>query len=286
MYKVFWREPEGNFLTKKGSLGKPLKRRRKMPKILKKHEHIDNLRKYSSLEVLKAIRNIDRIPVPASEADNKKKKLVSNLELIKDIYGAEKEMDSAGTVGLTVSLKQLKVSKLPEPIWERMGTVRGEVYVVGSIMDGSGRLSDFKTQLFRGIRENSFLPLGTGGMLVGTIIAPRWFVDIHMVVMESDSEYRRMGEIMEKAREDSQLDKILDYAGSLSLFDPTNITKVVTGVKLFYDLLTSYLVNNGDDYLGTIHDFYLKHQAFGQGEFPLKKYGDIEAAYSIELTEI
>jgi hypothetical protein len=259
----------------------------KMPNELK---HVGELSKFSGGELLKALQNIDKIPVPTvgeSYENDEKKKLESNLELIRHINGAEEEIARQGNIGLTISLKKLKLGKIPEPIWERLtNSLSGEVYVVGTVLDGSGKSFEFKTQLFRGMKDDQELPLGSGGLLVSYLVDPRWFVDIHLVVMESDSEYRKVGEAMDKARADSKIDNYLEMAKALFVLDPTKISTILGGFNLFYSLLTDYLKNNGDDHLGTIHDFYLKHQAFGMGTHGPQKYSDIEATYSIDLTQM
>jgi hypothetical protein len=211
-----------------------------------------------------------------------------NLRIIKDINGANEEMDQLKDVGLTVKFEKVKVLTTSEMISEWFGAT-GEFYVITTVIDGSGSPFEYKTQYFQGIKRDDFLPLGDGGMLVSFLKNPKWFLDIHMLVMESDSDIRKLGEIIGQAKEEAKLDDVIGFVGTAAAFDPTMISKVVTGVNLFLTILSGVLKANGDDHIATIHDFYLKHQAFGKGRHPeqgLKKFQDVEVAYNIELTEL
>ncbi|GAF78604.1 unnamed protein product, partial [marine sediment metagenome] len=77
--------------------------------------------------------------------------------------------------------------------------------------------------------------------------------------------------------------------GKTATFDPTMVTQVITGVNLFLVALAHILKANRDDYIGSIHDFYLKHQRFGEGRHPkqgINRFGNVEAAYTIDLTKL
>jgi len=213
-----------------------------------------------------------------------------NLQLLKDLNSSIDEMDQVGDIGLTVKFNKIKTlitseGKIPE--W--FGAT-GEFYIITTALDGSGNNFEFKTKYFQGIERGDFFPLGDGGMLISYLKNPKWFIDIHMIIMESDSDYRKIGESIEKAKKESKLDELVKFIGSLSAFDPTGVSKVITGIDLFTDVLAYFLKENGDDYVATIHDFYLKHQAFGIGTHPndgsLKKYQNVEASYSIDLTKL
>ena len=77
---------------------------------------------------------------------------------------------------------------------------------------------------------------------------------------------------------------------TLSVFDPTKLSLAFQAVGVFLNVLVYLLKSNGDDHIATIHDFYLKHQGFGQGVHPKdgkpRKYQDVEAVYEIDLTEL
>lgn len=210
-----------------------------------------------------------------------------NLRTIKDINGAAEEVDRLGDFGLTVAFKEIRILNDNDAFLSG-GT--GEIYVVASTLDGSGESSEFKTQLFEGIDDGDKLPLGDGGMLLCYRKNPRWFIDLHVVVMESDGDLRSLGESIEKAREAAKLNEVQSILGALAVFDPTKITLAVQAVGLFLDVLVHLLTRNGDDHVATIHDFYLKHQAFGQGSHPPggkpRRYQDVEATYEIELTKL
>mgnify|MGYP001615102572 CR=1 FL=1 len=65
--------------------------------------------------------------------------------------------------GLTASFKKIEILNDNDSFLTG-GT--GEIYVVTSSLDGTGEMSEFKTQIFEGINDGDGLPLGDGGMLV------------------------------------------------------------------------------------------------------------------------
>jgi hypothetical protein len=211
-----------------------------------------------------------------------------NLPKLMDINRAREEIDQVRDVGLTVKFERIKPLITSEGILEWFGAT-GEFYVITTILDGSGRRFEYTTQYFQKIKRDEFFPLGTGGILVGFIQNPHWFIDIHMLVMESDSDIRNFGKFIEEAKKEAKLDDLLKFVGTAAAFDPTMVSQVVTGVNLFLAALTHILKANGDDYIGSIHDFYLKHQRFGEGRHPkqdLKRFQNVEAAYTIDLTKL
>jgi hypothetical protein len=199
---------------------------------------------------------------------------------------AEEAVDASGDLGLTVAFERVKILDAQAGGFD---WGRGEVYVITSILDGSGLQPNFKTQLFEGIHDGDTLPLGEGGMLVGFIKNPRWFVDLHMVIMESDDDIRSIGQAIENARKQSGLTDLIKGIGAAAAFDPTMITKVVAGVDAFLVVLSGILSANGDDHIATVHDFYLKHQAFGAGRHPangVRRFQDAEVAYKFDLVKL
>lgn len=212
----------------------------------------------------------------------------NNLPKLMDINRARGEIDRVGDIGLTVKFERIKPLITSEGILEWFGAT-GEFYVITTILDGSGRRFEYTTQYFQGIKRDEFFPLGTGGMLVGFIQNPHWFIDIHMLVMESDSDIRNFGKFIEEAKKEAKLDDLLKFVGTAATFDPIMVSQVVTGVNLFLATLTHILKTNGDDYIGSIHDFYLKHQRFGEGQHPIKglnRFQNVEASYTIDLTKL
>jgi hypothetical protein len=186
------------------------------------------------------------------------------LPIVEAAQRAAERVDELGDVDLT--LKLVHGTKPHTKAEGGFGGGDAEIYVVGSILDGSGAQPDFKTKLFQGMRAGQDLPLGAGGMLIGMIRKPRWFVDAHVMMMESDSDLRAVGEAIERARKDSGLKELVDAIGTVATFDPTMITRVTAGVDVFLAMLAGILKRNGDDHIATFHDFYLKSQAFGAGE--------------------
>jgi hypothetical protein len=208
------------------------------------------------------------------------------VSLFEAVRAGEFAMDAQGDVGLTISLKEVLVHDNHDASFPNGP---GEIYIVTSAIDGSGAQPDFKTALFEDIRDGARLPLGGGGMLVGIVKNPRWFIDVHTVVMESDSDIRKVGQAIEKARKDSGLTDLLDSIGKLAAFDPTRVTQVLSTVDLFLAVLSGILQQNSDDHVATIHDFYLKSQAFGAGRHPgtgVQRFQDVSAAYQIDLEKL
>jgi hypothetical protein len=128
-------------------------------------------------------------------------------------------------------------------------------------------------------------------MLVGALKNPRWFIDLHAIIAESDSDVRALGQAIEAARKASGLAKAVKTIGGLTSFDPTAITKLLGVVDVFLSMLSTTLAKNGDDHIATIHDFYLKHQGFGAGRHPrdakkLARFQDAELAYQIDVVEL
>ena len=243
---------------------------------LPKNSYINKLKNIDSSMLLRAMSSPKWIRTP------------SNLNRVKEINGANEEMDRLGDIGFTVKFEQVKLLVTSEGISEWFGA-SGEFYVITTVLDGSGRPFEYKTQYFQGIKRDDFLPLGEGGMLVSFLKNPRWFVDIHMLVMESDSDIRNLGKFIDEAKKEANLDDIIKFVGAAAAFDPTMVTQVITGVNLFLTALAKVLQANGDDYVAAVHDFYLKHQAFGMGRHPeqgLKKFQNVEVAYTIDLTEL
>jgi len=212
-----------------------------------------------------------------------------NLEAVKAINGATDELDRAGAIGLTVSFEEIRTATSSEGLFGKLLGKKGNFYVVATVLDGSGKPFEYKTQFFQGIARGARFPLGDGGMLVSYMQNPRWFIDIHMLVMESDSEFRQLGAAVDDARKEVKLDDVLASVAVLRTFDPTGVTRIVKAVDMFAAALAYLLKKNGDDHVATIHDFYLKPQAFGKGRHPVagrKIFQKVEVAYKIELTQL
>lgn len=241
-----------------------------------------------SLPYTEKIANMDSLKLLKAMSDTQWNRAPENLRTVKDINGANEEMDRLGDIGITIEFEEVKILKTSEAIAEWFGA-KGEFYVITTATDGSGSPFEYKTQYFQGIGRDSLLPLGDGGMLVSFMKNPKWFLDIHMLVMECDSDIRRLGEAIGEAKEKAKLDDIMNFIGTAAAFDPTIISQAVTGVNMFLTILSGILKANGDDHIATIHDFYLKHQAFGKGRHPQvgrKKFQEVEVAYNIELTQL
>ena len=212
-------------------------------------------------------------------------KNTDNLAKLRDINRARDEIDQARDIGLTVKFEKIRSLITSDRGW--FGKY-GEFYVITTILDGSGGRFEYMTQYFQKLKRGQFFPLGAGGLLVGFIQNPHWFIDIHMLVMESDSDIRNLGKFIDEAKKEAKMDDILKFVGKTATFDPTMVSQVITGVNLFLVALTHILKANRDYYIGAIHDFYLKHQRFGEGRHPkqgINRFGNVEASYTIDLTK-
>ena len=151
---------------------------------------------------------------------------------------------------------------------------------------GSNSSSQYVTPLFRGIKAGEYLPLGEGGLLVHYQQDPGYFLDIHGVVMESDSDVREYGEILESVRSTSGLAEMLARLSDMSGFNPQLVQEARFVISTFIDLLVEALKSNDDDHVATFHDFYLRQQGFGQGRHPaenLAQIQDVWMAYTIDV---
>ena len=205
------------------------------------------------------------------------------------IRAANVEMDRAGPLGLTVTFKQIKLLTSSEGLLGKLFGKRGNFYIVTTVLDGSGKPFEYKTQVFEGIARGDRLPLGEGGLLVSTRTDPRWFIDLHMLVMESDSDQRQLGAAIDAARKEVKLDDVVSKVSARVPFDFAGVSDVTRAVDMFAAALAYLLKQNGDDHVATVHDFYLKPQAFGRGRHPprgLKRFQKVEVAYQIDLTKL
>jgi len=205
------------------------------------------------------------------------------------VRAANEEMDRAGPVGLTVTFKQIKVNTSSEGLLGKLFGKRGNFYIVTTVLDGSGKPFEYKTQTFEGIARGGRLPLGDGGLLVSARSDPRWFIDLHMLVMESDSDQRQIGAVIDAARQAVKLDDVVARVGARVPFMFSGVSDVTRAVDMFAAALAYLLKQNGDDHVATVHDFYLKPQAFGQGRHPArgsKTFQKVEVAYQIDLTKL
>src|SRR3989442_2467468 len=118
---------------------------------------------------------------------------------------------------------------------------------------------------------------------------PRWFIDLHMLVMESDSDQRQIGAAIDAARKEVKFDDVVARVGARLPFVFSGVSDVTRAVDMFAAALAYLLKQNGDDHVATVHDFYLKPQTFGQGRHPArgsKTFQKVEVAYQIDLTKL
>lgn len=209
-----------------------------------------------------------------------------NRSLLHTLDAAAAELTASRPFGLTLAFNEMLVRTSAEGLPGRIFGERGEIYVVTAVLDGRGAPIEHTTHFFPGIAAGDTLPIGEGGLLATWIRDPQWFVDIHMLVMESDSDRRSLGDLVAAARAEAGLDRMVTETSAEDGFQPEAVARLVSGVDTFLSALTFLLRKNGDDHVATIHDFYLEHQAFGQGRHPvagLTRYQGVEAAYTIDL---
>lgn len=207
--------------------------------------------------------------------------------LLDQLHRARGEMQGlrrAGKLGLTVSLTDVTVLDVHEGA---LAGKAGEIYLVSWVLTGSGRTAEFRSHRFPGVRKGEKLPLGEGGMLLGYLTDPRWFVDLHALVMESDSDLVTVAQTVERAKTESGWNDLLQRLAAEDRFDATQVMGALNVINGVADLAVQLLKKNGADHVATIHDFYLEHQAFGVGRHPevgLARFQDVEVAYAIELS--
>jgi len=202
---------------------------------------------------------------------------------VEEARGEMHALRRRGALGLTVTLSDATILDTHE------GLLRGpaEIYIVSWLLSGSGRTAEFRSHRFPGIRKGEKLPLGEGGMLVGYLADPRWFVDLHALVMESDADLRRVADTLERAKHETGWPDMLQSLTALERFEPAELLNAANVIARFADLAVSLLKQNGSDHVATIHDFYLEQQGFGAGRHPgagVLKFQDVEAAYTVDLS--
>jgi hypothetical protein len=209
-------------------------------------------------------------------------------ELVAQLEATSREID--GTLerkgqGLTVSVQEVCILDEHEGLFDRSG----EVYLLTAVIDGSGEQPTFTTKMFPEVRSRDLLSLDEGGMLVGLVRNPTWFVDFHVLVMESDSDIRELGKTITELKESSGLTDAIKLVGELGRFDPTGISQVTTAASLLLSGVAATMKRNGDDHIGTIHNFYLAAQGYGHGRHPAtgrRRWGHAEVAYRIDVTDL
>jgi hypothetical protein len=207
--------------------------------------------------------------------------------LLDKLTGARAEMHALrrrGTLGLTVALMDVTVLDVHEGL---LAGKAGELFLVSWILTGNGRTAEFRSHRFPGVRAGERLPLGEGGMLLGYLTDPRWFVDMHALVMESDADLRTIADTVERAKQEAGWTDMIQTLAAVDKFEAAHVTRAVNVIARLADLAVGLLKTNGADHVATIHDFYLEHQAFGTGRHPesgLARFQDVEAAYTFELS--
>ena len=124
-------------------------------------------------------------------------------------------------------------------------------------------------------------------MLLGFLDAPRWFLDMHALILESDADLRTVADVLDRAKKETGWTDMLQTLAALDKFEPAQLMTAANLIGRFADLAVGLLKQNGSDHMATIHDFYLEQQGFGVGRHPaegLKRFQDVEAAYRIELS--
>ncbi len=235
--------------------------------------HQDGLTQFSSADLLATLRR------RASLGNPNNRSLLHTLDATSAAVAAERPL------GLTLAFNEMRVLTSAEGLPGRIFGERGEIYVVTAVIDGRGAPVEHTTHFFPGIAAGDSLPIGEGGLLATWIRDPHWFVDIHMLVMESDGDRRSLGDLVATARAEAGLDRVTAVPETQG-FQPEVVARLVSGVDAFLSTLAFLLQENGDDHVATIHDFYLEHQAFGQGRHPpagVTRYQGVEAAYTINL---
>ena len=204
--------------------------------------------------------------------------LKQKQEIINLFQKATTEMKKHPDIVLT--LKEVKITKNHD--WGS-----GEIYFLSYILDNKG-VTEYKSPLFQGIKNGDTLPIGPGGILIHYKKNPGLFIDIHGIVMESDSNIRDLAKHIQEAKDMIKFDEITQMVTTLSAVDPTKITTIISGINAFLTTLVYILQKNKDDHVGTFHDFYMKQQAYGEGRHPeqgLKRCNDVELAYEISFVE-
>lgn len=197
-----------------------------------------------------------------------------------------RRLQKSNDLGLTVRFTELIPKTSGEGMIGDLLKRRGNFYLVTSVLDGSGKIWEHYTKLFHGIKAMEPFPLGEGGLLVAFLKNPKWFVDIHTLVMESDVDERNLSACYFKARKDSGLLSAVEALSSMAFFNASSVLNIIRTVDVFLKLLIKQLSKNGDDVVASLHDCWLEQQQFGSGRHPkngFRHYNRIKAAYKVDI---
>jgi hypothetical protein len=125
-----------------------------------------------------------------------------------------------------------------------------EVYVVGWMVDGSGRADGRTTQVFNGYRKNDLITLETNGVgvPVARIRNPVRYVHWGFAVMESDEKARTVAADIQTALADHNVvDALASVAKALAGAYGSVISAVETASTALGGLLLDRLEDNKDD---------------------------------------
>lgn len=197
-----------------------------------------------------------------------------------------RRLQASNNLGLTIRFTELIPKTSGEGTMGDWLRRRGNFYLITSVLDGSGKIWDHHTKLFHGIKAMEPFPLGEGGLLVAFLKNPKWFVDIHTLVMESDADARDFSASYAQAQKDSGLLSAVDALASMVFFNPSSVLNVIQTVEVFLKLLIKQLSKNGDDVVASLHDCWLAQQQFGSGRHPkhgFRHYNRMKAAYKVDV---
>jgi hypothetical protein len=178
---------------------------------------------------------------------------------------------------LTVWLKECKIDKygtieaINEPYILALSLhngIKGEVlgdneHISGIFPEGledkSGYLVTAISPIYHRMRRGEYLPLmGKGFKLFGPTVLDGP-VQVHLAIMESDSDLRNLGEFIAKARKDSGLDDLLKGVVSLSNLSQGKISLIMNDFNMAFSIVIKALKDNKDDIIRTYEygeDFY------------------------------
>ncbi len=211
---------------------------------------------------------------------------------------------------VTVFLKSCKIHGNQESHdWWWWKDAPAEVYVValGMELSGQGQHLEKAGDLFQGVVQdkskslivsisarfdniwdgNSLGLLGNGLTLYGPQ-DPKGLLDLHVIIMDDDSGYRKLGQIIEDAAKKIDLPGLVDAAAGIFDLSSPAVIALKKGLEALVVLVTTALKNNKDDVIQAVHFSALAHQGYLAGEHmfaprPIPREGGADVRLLIDV---
>ena len=190
---------------------------------------------------------------------------------------------------VTLSLKSCRVHGNQEEKWHSFSDAPAEVYVAALAVDLSGTARNLEgaNDVFKNVKQHDSksisvsvsppfknvwdgdeLPLFGGGIQLYGPLDPKGLLDVHILIMEDDGGYRKLGKIIEDAAKKIDLGGITEAAASAAGLSEPRVAAAKKAVTALAEMVSVALGANDDDVIQTIHWSALAHQGYLPGPLP------------------